>query len=222
MKSYKVTLKGLSPILMHQDNPVFTESVKRWRINPENKGKSVNGDDQQPGWAWIGYLYHNSHVVGIPSDNLMTMLREGGAKVDTGKAKTTFKRQTQSGLYIEETIWPLLLDTGKPVDFAAIRDTLGGEEDFSAHVPAVQSMGFDLMIKRAKVGMSKHLRVRPIFAAGWSCSGKIVVTDDTLTKKVLESILHMAGNYCGLGDWRPSSPFAPGRYGMFEAEVVAG
>ena len=99
--------------------------------------------------------------------------------------------------------WPAL---------AALRE----ESDYAAHEAAAVAQGFELFAKAAKVGQSKHVRVRPRFNA-WSCSGTITVFDETITAEVLSQILEQAGIYCGLGDWRPSSPSKPGPWGRFRA-----
>lgn len=218
MKTYNVKLTGVTPLLMHRDNHSFGVSLKSWQTNPENKARSIPGDDRTPGWSWIGSVYHDDKVLGVPSDNLMTMLREGGAKVPTGKGQGTYKRQTQSGLIVMETIWPLKNAAGDTIPWAPIKE-ISTEENFDAHVEAVQKLGFDLMVKRAKIGQSKHVRVRPIFAAGWTVEGTLTVVDTTITEKVLSMILTCAGLYCGLGDWRPSAPKSPGPFGRFEAEI---
>jgi hypothetical protein len=79
--------------------------------------------------------------------------------------------------------------------------------------------GFSLFVKRARIGSSKHVRVRPRFDV-WTASGTITVLDDTLTPAVMQALLDVSGRLVGLGDWRPSSP-ASGRYGIFTAELSA-
>jgi hypothetical protein len=75
-----------------------------------------------------------------------------------------------------------------------------------------------LYLKRAKVGQSKHIRVRPRFD-NWSAGGTFSVWDDQLSTAVLKDIFHYAGQYRGLGDWRPGAPQKPGSHGMFEATI---
>ena len=93
------------------------------------------------------------------------------------------------------------------------------EKDYEVHEAAATALGFELFAKAAKVGMSKHVRVRPRFNA-WSISGSITVVDETITGDILQLILEMAGTYCGLGDWRPSSPGKPGPWGRFRATTT--
>lgn len=213
---YKITLTGERDLLLHHDNIDFSERVKKWQKDPANRAKSVAGDDRSPAWSWIGYLYHDKKQLVIPSDNLMTVLREGAKRVSTGKRGGTFKSQSQSSILINEESWPLLVN-GESVDWMEVVN-LGDEEDFEKHQKVVAGFGFELFVKRAKIGNAKHVRVRPRFQ-NWSCSGTVTILDDTITKDTLEMILSQAGRFAGLGDWRPSSPKSPGPFGTFTATV---
>jgi len=215
-KTYQITLTGLTPFLMHCDNVDWSEQMKKWEKDPTMKKESTAGDDRSPAWRWIGSIYHDSGKVCLPSDNLMTMLREGGAKCPTGKKGGSFKRQTQSGLVVDQAAWALITAKGD-VNFEEITNLIE-EKDFQVHLDTCEKLGFSLFVKRAKIGNNKHIRVRPRFDQ-WSASGTITVFDDSITKQVLIDILTMAGNYCGVGDWRPSSPKSPGSFGRFAAEV---
>lgn len=220
MQQYNVTLYGLTPLLMHQDNLAFGEKIKLWQRDPANKEHSVSGDDRSPAWTWLGYLYHDGKHVGMPSDNLMTALREGGAKLLTGKGKETYKRQTQSGVIIDQQQFILHNGSGDTIPLQPL-NALIGNNDFAAHLQAAEDLGFELLVKRAKIGQSKHVRVRPMFRQ-WSLVGSITVLDEELsglTQDVLARILELSGALCGLGDWRPSSPRAGGSFGKFEVEV---
>lgn len=216
MQNYEVRLEGVAPLLMNSDDIAWRGQLDKWLRDPENKRTSKPGDDRTPAWKWLGCCYHDGKQVGVPSDNLMTALREGGAKVPTGRKGQTYKRQSQSGLIVDQMLWPIHTTKGavKWDDIASLRD----EPSYEAHEEAVKPLGFWLFAKGAKVGTSKHVRVRPRFDA-WSCAGNITVVDETITEDVLRLILEMAGIYCGLGDWRPSSPSKPGPFGRFNATV---
>lgn len=213
---YAVTITGSTPLLMHSDNLSWAEHMRRWQKNPSNTGESIPGDDRTPSWRWIGCLYADQNKVCIPADNLMTVLREGGKRTPTGRRGGTFKAQTQSGLVVNEASWPLLV-SGRTIDMGEIL-SLTDEPDFEKHVAKAETLGFDLFVKRAKVGAAKHVRVRPRFDT-WSAQGTITVFDEMITKEVLSNILTLAGAYAGLGDWRPSSPKAPGPFGKFTVEL---
>jgi hypothetical protein len=217
MKTYKINITGLHPLIMHYDNIEWSERMKKWREDPQNKKVSVAGDDRSPAFTWLGSLYHDGEYVAIPADNLMRCFMEGGAQVPVpgGKNGKTFKAQTQSGMLVAEPFWPIVID-GKPIPVKPLF-ALEKEKDFDKHVEAVQSAGFQLFVKRAKIGQSKHVRVRPRFER-WSASGTLTVWDDQITLSALRDIVKIAGAYKGLGDWRPSGR-TPGPFGRFKAEI---
>jgi hypothetical protein len=212
-RTYHITLTGAMPLLLHGDNLDWRAALSAWRAHPDNKPKSVPGDDRSPAWTWIGGLYHDGHVLGISSDNLMTAIREGGARVSVpGKRSLTYKRQSQSGLVVNELLWPIVGPTGTVAwpDVNALCDV----EDFPKHQQFAVDHGFELFCKSARIGQSKHIRVRAKFLR-WTIAGTITALDDTITTDVLTNIFKAAGLYAGLCDWRPSSPKSPGPYGTF-------
>ena len=217
MRTYEVTITGKTPLLMHADNIEWADAMEAWKLNPDNKKHSKAGDDRTPAFRWLGSLYHDGESIAIPSDNLMRCIMEGGAMVlvPGGKSGKTFKAQTQSGCMSEDAYWPLLVN-GKAVPIGPVLD-MESEPDFSKHQQFAAANGFELYLKRAKIGSSKHLRVRPRFNR-WAAVGRLVVLDDQLTGSVLRDILRYAGQYKGLCDWRPSSR-TPGPFGMFNAEI---
>ena len=218
VKTYKVTLTGETPLLMHQDNIAWRETVKAWQVDPMNKGKSVAGDDRSPSWTWLGYLYAEMGRVVIPSDNLMTCIREGGTKVRTGKSTETYKKQMAGLVVVNEIGWPLEPE----IDYNALREEVLsiGDADFIKQMEIAEKYGFELFSKPAKIAKGgKHIRVRPRFNR-WSCSGTLTVLDtEKITLSLLKTIFGIAGFECGIGDWRPSSPSKPGAYGKFVATL---
>lgn len=220
LRTYRVTLTGKSALIMHWDNIEGNEEIKRWRETPENKKFSVAGDDRSPPMTWLASLYSDGEVVAIPFENLMRCMMEGGASVlvPGGKNGKTFKAQSQSGISVAEVAWPIHV-AGKTVPVAAF-ESLKSEMDFSVHQSAAAAYGFYLFVKRARIGASKHVRVRPRFDR-WSAVGTVNVSDKQITAAVLADILGVAGEYKGIGDWRPSSPKSPGPFGRFSATVEA-
>lgn len=218
METAKVTLTGKMPLLMHADSIEWADSMEEWKNNPDNKAKSKAGDDRTPTWRWIGCLNYDDPkggVVTIPSEYIMRSIMGGAADVPTGKGKKTFKAQSQSGLLCSDFHWPLLVN-GKTIPMSEINECRK-LKTFKEQQAAAESLGFSLFVKRAKIGASKHIRVRPRFD-NWSASGEIVIVDEQITKKVLQQILDISGRLKGLGDWRPGAP-TPGPFGMFQATV---
>lgn len=148
----------------------------------------------------------------------MTMFREGGAKCPTGKRGGSFKAMTQSGIIVDGAQWDMFdAVTGKPYTLDGLEE-MKTETDYEAHQAWAVSRGFELNEKRAKVGTSKHVRVRPMFFS-WAARGTIMVMEQQITQDVLQNILTFAGAYSGLCDWRPSSPKSPGTFGRFTASI---
>lgn len=220
LRTYEVKLTGITPILMHRDNIEFSDELKAWREDPQNKKLSVAGDDRSPAFTWLGCLYDEEDKVVVPSDNIMRCLMEGGAMVPVpgGRGNKTFKAQTQSGMITKETAWPIVVN-GETIDTAPLLK-LRNERDFKKHVAAAIDNGFVLFTKRVGINGKKHVRVRPKFPR-WELNGHIEVWDEQITTDVLKSILRSSGEYKGLCDWRPGSK-TPGAFGRFSATVEEG
>lgn len=220
MNQYSVNLKGLTPLLMHNDNLAYSEKIMAWRKDPGNKEHSIPGDDRTPPWTWLGYIYHDGAILGVPSDNLMTMLREGSAKLLTGKGRETYKKQSQSGVAIDQQQFNLLVN-GSLIPLEAL-EPLVGNLNFGEHIAAAEALGFELLVKRGRIGQTKNVRVRPMFRQ-WELQGSLTVLDEEqsgLTQDAIQKILNLAGSLCGLCDWRPSSPRASGPFGKFQSVVT--
>jgi hypothetical protein len=113
-----------------------------------------------------------------------------------------------------------LLIGGKTIPWSDPQDhPLIASEKFAEHKQFVQDLGFDLLVKRAKIGQAKHVRVRPTFAPGWRVMGTLSVWDTQIDDKAINQILAYAGQYKGLGNWRPGSN-KPGPFGIFEAKLT--
>lgn len=219
LRTYSVEITGVTPLIMHWDNIAWSDAMDAWRMDPKNKKFSKAGDDRTPSWKWLGCMYHDGQHVALPQDNLMRALMEGGAMVlvPGGKMGKSFKQQTQSGLIVTEPFWPVSVRGANiPID-PFKRLAWDASVSFADHEAKARSSGFELFLKRAKIGSAKHVRVRPLFSE-WSVAGTIQVMDAQITTDVLQDVLSMAGTYKGLGDWRPSGK-TPGPYGRFTATV---
>ncbi len=219
MNRARIELTGTMPLLMHADNIDWADKMERWKNDAANKAKSKAGDDRTPPWRWVGCLNYDdpkTGVVTIPSEYIMRSIMGGAAEVPTGKGKKTFKSQSQSGLLCSEFFWPLMVD-GKTIPMKEINSVME-LKTFEENCQKAESLGFSLFTKRAKIGQSKHIRVRPRFD-NWSAIGEIVITDEQITFPILRTILEYAGKFKGLGDWRPGAP-TPGPFGMFTAVVT--
>lgn len=211
-REYEFAMSGFMPLIMHADSIEGSDELQEWRKSPANKGVTVPGDDRSPAWTWQTYLYSDETLVTIPADNIMVALRQAGAQLTLKKQKT-FKEATQSGLVIPAEHCDFFC-SGKPVQMSDIRELR--ELTYSQQAAAVQTLGFQLFAKRARVGMAKHIRVRPRFR-NWAVQGVISANRPEITDEVLSQLFALAGK-CGLCDWRPAGK-TPGPYGQFSAVV---
>jgi hypothetical protein len=219
MQRYHIKITGTQPLIMHADDVGWSDSMDAWKNNPDNKRGSKAGDDRSPAWRWLGCLYHDSTNIVMPTNNLMRCLMEAGALVYVpgGKSGKTFKSQTQSGLIPTDHGWPLHINgDSKPLAAGPIM-ALKGVSDFEQHEQTATKLGFSLFVKRAKIGASKHIRVRPRFER-WHTSGLLSCSDEQITLEILQQIFTQGGLFKGLGDWRPGGK-TPGPFGTFTAEV---
>lgn len=214
--TYEFKLTGITPLLLHADSIEWADQMEEWKNNPDHKSKSRAGDDRTPAFRWIGSLYLDGTQLVMNTDNISRALMSAGARVPIpgGKGGKTFKQDTMAGMVIEDAYCPLYVG-GKLIPQSAI-EALKSEPDFAKHQQAVAAMGFELFIKRAKVGMSKHIRVRPRFD-NWVVTGRLQVWDEKLDKAI-GTVFEIAGSQMGLGDWRPSGR-TPGPFGRFRTEV---
>lgn len=219
---YHVTFTGLTPLLMHADNIEWGDDMDAWKTaNQRKKSRgetaedSKAGDDRTPAWRWLGCLWNDGTNVVIPSAALRRCLVDAGLKMKVGKGSLKRVIGEQVQLPVDG---PPLLITGRSLSLAPIM-ALASEPQFSAHKTTVKALGFDLMVKRAPVGFSKHVRVRPIFT-NWSVAFSFDVFDEkTVSLAAVEDLVVIAGQRVGLGDWRPGAPKSPGPYGRFDAKV---
>lgn len=218
LQRYSFELTGTQPLLMHNDSVLAADTLEAWRKDPANKRRSKAGDDRSPSWTWLTYLYVDGGQVVIPRENLIAMLIKGGASFKVGRMGT-LKGETAASVFFESS-YPLLVN-GDAVQFSDLRALNDDAVPFSKHMDSVRDLGFALDVRRATVGTSKHVRVRPRFDR-WTLAGEFSCYDDgAMGTEVLQQLFALCGRRVGLCDWRPSAPKKPGGYGTFTALVEA-
>lgn len=208
-------LRGLTALLMHADDVEQADLLTEWRQDPDNKGVSKAGDDRSPAWTWQTYLYRSEEgKIAWPSANLMVCLRQAATQIVMKKQKT-FKEASQAGIWPSKEYFSFLCQ-GKEIGMDKIQAMT--DLPFAQQVQRCRDLGFTLFTKRARVGTSKHVRVRPRFD-NWSVVGTLEVQDSIpeLTTQVIEQFFTLAGRI-GLGDWRTGCK-TPGPYGRFISEL---
>lgn len=215
-KTVQFELTGDTPLLMHWDNIDGGDELSAWRKDPVNKNLSVPGDDRSPPWTWQTYCYNDGEQVTMPADNVMASLLYGGTQLILKRQKT-FKELSQSGLLITEEHLGFAFGP-KYETRLTLAEMQGVREDgFVDQARFAQEKGFRLFVKRAKIGQSKHIRVRPRFET-WKVYGRIRVMAAEITMDILQQMFDYAGRG-GICDWRPSTPKRPGAFGMFTAKL---
>lgn len=211
-------IESVSPLLMHRDDVEWSDTMKEWSTNPDNASKSVAGDDRTPAFRWCGSLYHDGQTLTVPSDCLAACLGGAGKQIKTGKGGKTFKDAAASGMVITTEHLALLVN-GKPIKYDKIAALVTDQKaTFDQHKKVAEGLGFSLDVRRARINQTKHVRVRPRFDA-WAIEGELEVWREEITLKVLTQMFEIAGARVGIGDWRPSSPKAPGPFGRFKATL---
>lgn len=207
-------ITGQSSLLMHADNVLASDDLSAWRKDPSHKSVSVAGDDRSPPWTWMAYLYAcEKGIVCMPAETVMVALRFAGAKMIM-RRQETFKAATQSGILIDEEFLPVSIK-GRTISMTDVMPLK--HLTFAEQAAKVKTLGFKLDVRRAVVGTSKHVRVRPRFDI-WSLSGAMEINEPAITMAVLEQLFEIAGKRAGLGDWRPSAR-ASGPHGRFTVSL---
>lgn len=210
---FEIELKGTTPLLMHMDDVELADAVKAWQDDPKNKSISKAGDDRTPAWRWQDCLYHDGEHVAMPAFNLLKSLTVAASIVKVQR-QTTLKKYIAGGFFIDEEFAAFFVN-GKQLKMADIRAMR--EKSFAEQAQAVKPLGFTLFTKRATIGQSKHVRVRPRFD-NWSVRFSATAVAKEITKERLAMVLECCGAN-GLCDWRPSSK-SPGPFGVFEAKIL--
>jgi len=214
-QKYGVEVVGITPTLMHWDNIEWADQLeeKRTWIKENDRKKFKAGDDRCPPDTWKGWTYNDGKTVCWPADNMRSCLMKAGAQL-TLQGKKSYKSVSQSGIMFNEFFLAFLVN-GKPMPWPPIQAIEGEFKDQAAKVKA---MGFELFMKRVRIGQAKHVRVRPRFD-DWKLKFTVTVIDEQITEKVVNDLFSLAGRRVGFSDWRPGSPQSPGQFGLFSAEV---
>lgn len=188
MIGFTITIEGTAPLLMHNarlSDPLDPATKALKRVS----SKRTKTDDDHVAVAeaeYIGGLYCDPDVGPyLPGENIAACLVEG-AKLN--KLGVKVKR----GLLIETDTNPLAY-TGPRTP-----TELWEDENFR-HRASV------------KVGTSRVIRTRPKFG-NWRVQAEGMLDESQLDIDLLGQIAENAGQFIGLGDWRP-------RFGRFIAKV---
>ena len=218
-RHYLCTLSGISPLIMHWDNIEWADQIaaRRTQIKKDDKANFAAGDDRCPPETWKGCIYNDGERIVMPTDNLRACLLRAAARKELS-GKKTYKELSQCAVLFDDVYAAMFF--GPEQQQIAWPDVEAVSGAFPDQLTAARGLGFDLLIKRARVDRKKHVRVRPIFAS-WVVIAGITVVDQQVTADVLNEIWGIAGVNIGLCDWRPGEKESPGPYGRYVAELKA-
>jgi len=198
METIKARLKGISPIIMHNNamaNPmsVYAKAIK---AVSSKRGKTDAEFETLARLEWEASLYMKGGVVVLPGENLHRALNEGARKRKLGKA-------VNSGAFVADD-YPELFYSGPKIQVSKTDQFPSDELDvfYPAH-------SFTTLVRVQK---NTTPRTRPIFH-DWEVSLSIDYDEDVLDRESIIESFEIAGRMIGLGDWRP-------RYGRFIVEEV--
>ena len=187
-KQLKVTITGVSPLVMHNgllvdhENP-YVRKIKA--ITAKKTNKTDADKDELAALEWFGGLYMNeAREIIVPTLNIEGAIAEAAKKLRKGKS-------IKSAAFVNEDSVLDFPDKGKPME--KVYDS----RKYQLRVPVV-------------VTKSRVMRVRPLFAE-WKAVFTITYFDDLISESDMKEILHICGRQIGIGDFRP-------KYGRFEAK----
>lgn len=196
MINFRLTLTGTAPLLMHNGrlaDPI-DPAAKALAAATSKRTKTDADHAEVARLEWHGGLYWDEDLNGpyIPGENIAKCLRSAAKMTKHGKA---FDR----GLMISTEINPLVYNG--PRD----RDKLAADANF-VHRKCIVVAG------------RRVPRTRPMFRE-WKVDCEGVIDPNVLDLETVRQAAETAGQFEGLGDWRPGSPRAGGTFGRFTAEL---
>ena len=190
MKTAKYRIKGLSPLLMHNErlaNPF--DDITRAMKGITGKRKKTDDDLLEIArLEWLGGLYYTeANGIHVPGYNLLAAII-GGGKVH--KLGTAVKRSA----IVESDELPVIYEgSAKPDDLFADKRFVD--------------------MRSVKVGTSKVMRCRPKFNE-WQIDFALLFDEAGINRSDLDRCVETAGQMVGLGDYRPRF----GRFEIAEAK----
>ena len=191
MEKLKFRLKGIVPMLMHNGQTAdplnaFSKGIKKI----SSKRKKTDADyEAMAKLEFEAGLYMNGDGPCIPGYVLEGAIygRGGAAR------KERAGKQAQAGVFCDED---LILEYDGPKTI----EEMWSDPDMRDVSPV-------------RIQSSKVMRTRPKIPAGWEAEGELIFNQRLVDRDVLIRWLQVAGEECGLMDYRP-------KYGRFEVTIL--
>ena len=178
MKTLKLKLEGISPLLMHNGDLAnrrspYVQNLKR--INAKKTKRTEDDFDHLERLEWEGGLWLHDGAPCLPPDAIHAAIIEGAKKTRAGK-------QAAAGVWCDE---PAALQYDGPREL----DDLYADQRF------VDTRG--VRVQRARI-----MRTRPIFRQ-WSATVEVTYDPHQVDAADVRAWLTAAGEQVGIGDYRP-------------------
>ena len=193
---YRVTIAGLSPILMHSAaagmDAESAANKEKKAITAKRGNNRTEADDQRLRFLetltalWLS----DAELPTIPEHAIRATIEKAARKLKQGP-------QVREGLIVEKT-----------TDFTW--DTEKGGSTLEEICQKAQHTT-PVVVQRSRI-----LRTRAVFH-DWTCTFLVDSDDELVDKDMLETWLDIAGRRCGIGDWRPATS---GHFGRFETTSI--
>lgn len=203
-KSMKVTLKGVSPLLMHNGdladslNPIVQEISKVTELKAKEK-KTIANQERIAELEFTGGLWlDDNQEPAIPAAAVLKMLRDGASKQRSG-------RTIDTGVQVLQDFFPL-----------AYAGPRSAEKLWGDGLRTTKGPNPFVLRASAVIGKARVMRTRPRFR-NWSVAVEVQFDTEMINEKTMREVFQTAGRVVGLGDWRPGSPKG-GTFGRFDVQ----
>ena len=162
--------------------------------NTPKKPKEADGDYRERTWRESSHVNELGHVV-IPAMSLKNCLSEAAKYLAIqipGKGKCTYTKNIEAGILVLE--------------------------DADTKIPIADVMPEKLFLPSdGRRGSGKRVwKIYPVMTA-WKVTAIFHIVDETITEDVFRTHLEQAGQFIGIGRWRPRNN---GIYGRFKVISV--
>lgn len=188
MQLLKVRITGTRPMLMHSDvlSDPLNKLTREHKALTSKRKKTEEDHLEIAKSEFRASLYYRDDIgVFIPSVNIEASIREGAKLSKLGK-------HVQRAVEVAELEIPLEYEGARDPD------GLWNEGAYDA--------------RSVKVSTARLTRYRPFFKQ-WAAEFTISFNDSMLNRVEVLKALTDAGEFCGIGDFRP-------KYGRFKVEVI--
>ena len=193
MKTVKIKITGISPLLMHSDklaNPL--DPLKKLQATYTSKRKKTDEDHAEIARIeWTAAMYFDDKLGPILPGRMVKAMLIQSAK------KTREAPKIKSGL---------IINTDKsPVQYKGPRtqEKLWKKKEF-------------IDMRSVVVQRARLMRCRPIFHE-WEIETELVYDENVIDKTDILRLFDTGGQMIGMGDYRPESG---GDFGRFHAEEI--